>query len=154
MLDLCYNVASYERSRAAKAADRLERSAIGKKKTTNPRPGLTEEEELEQAFQEITGKPIPEAAPAGKKTRSGGAFAQQTPSDTIRRNRTISIIAICCACVVLLIGILVGGYYYLLGGPDDGLILQNVSAAGIPLGGMTPEEAKAALERATANTYT
>lgn len=154
MLDLCYNVASYERPRAAKAADRLERSAIGKKKTTYPRPGLTEEEELEQAFQEITGKPTPEAAPAGKKTRSGGAFARQTPSDTIRRNRIISIIAICCACVVLLIGILMGGYYYLLGGPDNGLILQNVSAAGISLGGMTPEEAKGALERATADTYT
>lgn len=37
---------------------------------------------------------------------------------------------------------------------DDGLILNNVYAAGVNLSGMTPEEAKTALENATGNTYT
>lgn len=37
---------------------------------------------------------------------------------------------------------------------DDGLILNNVYAAGVDLSGMTPEEAKTALENATGNTYT
>ena len=37
---------------------------------------------------------------------------------------------------------------------DDGKILKGVVAAGVPLGGMTKEQAAAALEEATANTYT
>lgn len=37
---------------------------------------------------------------------------------------------------------------------DDGKILKGVVAAGINLGGMTPEEATVALEEATTNTYT
>lgn len=37
---------------------------------------------------------------------------------------------------------------------DDGLILKGVYAAGVNLGGMTPEEATDALEEATADTYT
>ena len=37
---------------------------------------------------------------------------------------------------------------------DDGRILKGVVAAGVNLGGMTPEEATAALEEATVNTYT
>jgi len=37
---------------------------------------------------------------------------------------------------------------------DDGLILNNVYAAGVDLSGMTPEEAKTALKNATDNTYT
>ena len=37
---------------------------------------------------------------------------------------------------------------------DDGLILNNVYAAGVDLSGMTQEEAKTALKNATGNTYT
>lgn len=37
---------------------------------------------------------------------------------------------------------------------DDGLILKGVVAAGVNIGGMTPEQARVALEEATANTYT
>lgn len=37
---------------------------------------------------------------------------------------------------------------------DDGLILKGVVAAGVNLGGMTPEEAAEALQEATADTYT
>ena len=37
--------------------------------------------------------------------------------------------------------------------PDDGRILKGVLAAGVDLGGMTPEEAKFALDEATADTY-
>jgi len=36
---------------------------------------------------------------------------------------------------------------------DDGLILNNVYAAGVNLGGKTPEEAKAMLQEAVGNTY-
>lgn len=115
----------------------------------------TEEEELEQAFRQITGTAAPASQPnTAKKSKSGGAYVKQAPEDTIRRNRTIAIIAICCACVVLLIGIGIGAYYMLLGGSDNGRILNNVSAAGVQLGGMTPEEAKNALTQATKDTYT
>ena len=124
----------------------------------------SEEEELEQAFRRITGDSAPAAksstpqkkkSSGGKyaKASSGGKYAKASSADSIRRNRMIAIIAVCCAAVVLLIGIGVTVFYGLTGGPDDGKILDNVSAAGIRLGGMTPEEATAALERAVAKTF-
>lgn len=123
---------------------------MSKKKST-----WSEEEELEQAFRQITGDSAPAAkssTPQKEKT-SGGKYAQAASADSVRRNRVIAITAVCCAAAVLLAGIGIAIYYGLTGGPDDGKILDNVTAAGIQLGGMTPEEATAALERAVAQSY-
>lgn len=55
---------------------------------------------------------------------------------------------------MLLVAILIGVLVVTLRKPaDDGKILNNVYAAGVNLGGMTPEQAKAALHGATDNTY-
>lgn len=71
-----------------------------------------------------------------------------------RRQRNI-LIAACAAAVLILIGLVVL-IVSLLSGPeeDDGLILDNVFAAGVNLGGMNVNDAKAALHAATDNTYT
>ena len=49
--------------------------------------------------------------------------------------------------IILLLSMLNGG------DKDDGKILSNVYAAGVNLGGLTPEEAKTKLHDATDNTY-
>ncbi len=71
-----------------------------------------------------------------------------------RRKQRIMLISIIAAAVVLLIvlGIILVNT---LNKPavDDGKIISNVYAAGINIGGMTPEQAKEALQKATAQTY-
>ncbi len=56
--------------------------------------------------------------------------------------------------VILLIAILVLAIRSFSSDEDDGLILDNVIAAGVNLGGMDADQAAAALESATGSTYT
>lgn len=57
--------------------------------------------------------------------------------------------------VVIMLAAIIGTVCFLFSKPkDDGKILNNVIAAGVNLGGMTPEEATDALHQATDNTYT
>lgn len=70
------------------------------------------------------------------------------------KNKKIILVSLCSVALVLLIGIIFCVWYFLGGGPDDGLILNNVTVAGINIGGMTPEEATATIQRATGTTYT
>jgi vancomycin resistance protein YoaR len=70
------------------------------------------------------------------------------------RNRKIAIITVCSVILVVLIGLIVGMIVYANRNKDDGLILNNVYAAGINLGGMTQEDAKNALHLVTDNTFT
>lgn len=69
-----------------------------------------------------------------------------------RRNQIILIAS--CAVVVALIGIFFLVKLLNRGPKDSGTIYSNVWAAGVNLGGLTPEEAKVALKNATDNTYT
>lgn len=69
------------------------------------------------------------------------------------KKKKIIMISLCCAAVLLLVGIIVGVTKLLKGGSDDGRILNNVIVAGVDVGGMTPEQAKEALHRATDLTY-
>lgn len=69
------------------------------------------------------------------------------------RGRKGLIIAICVVAALLLAAIVGGVMLFLSANADDGLILSNVSVAGINIGGMTPEEAKSAIHRATDLTY-
>ncbi len=64
-----------------------------------------------------------------------------------------AIAAICLATVAIVAGLLVGCIYLLNQDNDDGTILENVSAAGVDLGGMTKQVARYAIEAAAEKTY-
>lgn len=101
--------------------------------------GNREEAELEKAFRDMTKQP------KNKKPASGG---------TKKESKSKKIILIACSLALVLLVAVVGISIASSATPaDDGLILPNAYAAGINLGGMTPEEAKNALSLATHDTY-
>ena len=67
----------------------------------------------------------------------------------------VMLISICALVLVALLGtiLVVGKMFSSPKAEDDGLILSGVTAAGIDLGGMTPEEAQMALYRVADNSY-
>ena len=73
-----------------------------------------------------------------------------------RKSKKLPILLISiCTLVLLLLGAAAFGVMHYLGQEkDDGLILNNVTVAGVNIGGMTPEEAAAAIHRVTDMTYT
>ena len=73
------------------------------------------------------------------------AAPQKRKSRMSRKDRT-TIIALCAVAAVLLIAIIVAVCVMAGGDQDDGLIKNNVYVAGVNLGGMTQEQAKAALQ--------
>lgn len=80
---------------------------------------------------------------------------EETPrSSRYDQNRKKLLIAICAAALLLLIAIIIGLVLFFGSNADDGLILNNVTIAGVNVGGMTPEEAEKAVHRATDLTYT
>lgn len=89
--------------------------------------------------------PRPAAAP-----RSGAAAAQRRREKEKQRRNLIILI---CAAALLLVGIVIAAIAIFTGGPENDRILRNVYAAGVNLGGMTIDEAKDALHKATDNTY-
>ncbi|MBQ6997607.1 MAG: VanW family protein [Oscillospiraceae bacterium] len=84
------------------------------------------------------------------------------PSSADRRKATaekkkkekILVITLCSVAAVLLIAAIIG-IISLVGSnaPKDGVIMDNVWAAGVNLGGKTPKQAKDALHQATDNTF-
>ena len=77
----------------------------------------------------------------------------QEESTSVSKNKRIIAISLCSVALVVLIGIIAGVAIFLNSSKDDGLILNNVTVAGVNIGGMTPEAAAAALRRATDMTY-
>ena len=77
--------------------------------------------------------------------------ADRRRRDAKRKRNTI--IALSAVAAVLLIAIIATCAIMFSSTEDDGLILNNVYAAGVNLGGKTPEEAKVLLQEAVANTY-
>lgn len=75
------------------------------------------------------------------------------PSKRPGKGKKAALICLISAAVVLVIGLILGVWYFAGDLGDDKLILNNVTAAGINLGGMTKDEAKTALHRATDLTY-
>lgn len=67
--------------------------------------------------------------------------------------RKILLVSICAVTVLLLAAIIAGILFFVNANKDDGLILNNVTVAGVNIGGMTPEEAAAAIHRATDLTF-
>lgn len=78
----------------------------------------------------------------------------ESGSSAVSKNKKIMLISLCSVALVVLIGLFVSVFFFLGGGFDDGLILNNVTVAGVNLGGMTQEEAVRVLRAATENTYT
>ena len=88
--------------------------------------------------------------PAPKSNQSRGQAAASRKKNGGKK----LLITLCSIAAVLLLMIIGMVIYLLIPAPDDGLILSNVTVAGIDLGGMTPGDAKDALHRATDLTYT
>ena len=78
---------------------------------------------------------------------------KNTPSPE-ERNTFIRGTAMAVALLVLILGTVAGIWWFLAYTEDDGLIYPNVYALGLNLGGMTPEDAAAALHEQTDGTYT
>lgn len=103
----------------------------------------------------MDGTGRPGSASSGRQGRA--TPPRPTPSRRAaqkkRRQQSI-LIGVCAAAAIILI-ILIIVLFSLLNKPeeDDGLILDNVFAAGVNLGGMTPEQAKAELKAQTDDTY-
>lgn len=71
-----------------------------------------------------------------------------------RKNRRIILVSLCALAVTVLLGVILAVSFLLVGDQDDGRILNNVTVAGVNLGGMTREEAVRVLRAATDRTYT
>ena len=71
----------------------------------------------------------------------------------ITKKEKITLITLGSITAVLLIAAIILISTMFAAPADDGRILKGVMAAGVNIGGMTPEQATAALEKATANTY-
>lgn len=65
----------------------------------------------------------------------------------------LTIIILVCVAAALLIGIIIAAISIFSTPQDNGQILSNIYAAGVNIGGMTQEQAKAALHKATDHTY-
>lgn len=113
---------------------------IAKGKFSQPRGGAWQEPE-ESRYE----------APAAQSTAVKKSKSRSTSQ---ARTRKVLLICLCAVAVVLLITAIVGIWFFMRATADDGLILNNVTAAGINLGGMTKEEAAATLHKATDHTYT
>lgn len=75
-------------------------------------------------------------------------------SPKVKKHKKIALISLCCAALLILGGIIAAVSILMSQPEDDGLILNNVTAAGVNLGGMTLEQAEQALRAATGDTYT
>lgn len=96
---------------------------------------------------------VPPAADSEKMTIGEQKAAAADPAAQAK-NRKIILISICSVAVVLLIGVIVSIWYFYGWPTHKGLILNNVMVGGINLGGMTTDEARAAISDLTDHTFT
>ena len=99
-----------------------------------------------------------QAAPS--RQRAASAPARTSKKQTGKKglaaifgDQKMTVIILSIIAVVMLVSLVVTILVMTASPKDDGLILNNVYAAGVNLGGKTPEQAKAALREATSNTY-
>ena len=94
-------------------------------------------------------------APASTEVKYTPSEARQADFSTKpqSKHKKIMIISISVVALMLVLAIGLGTWWYLNYTEDDGLIYNNVYAYDINLGGMTPEEAREALNEAVADTY-
>lgn len=114
-----------------------------KKKGQFQQPRKRQDDELEQAFRQVTEQ-------ANRKHRPADA-APDDPGDARKKKRLLIVSGIIAAVVILAAA--AGIWWFLDTTKDDGLIYSNVYVYDINLGGMTPQQAEQALHQATDDTY-
>ena len=127
---------------------------------------LPEEPEEIPAREEIPAEPVtemfilpedPDETAVLPETEEPEDFSEpEEPevSPKIKKHKKIAMISLCCAALLILGGIVAAVSILMSMPEDDGLILNNVTVAGVNLGGMTLEQAEQALLAATKDTYT
>lgn len=132
-------------------------------KFSKPRRTFTDSQEtviLPKIPAESKPKPAPEAhatqetfdIPPAAPQEEFDAFDTDTGSSA-GKHRKVMLISLCSVAAVLLIGVIAAVWFLFGRDPNNHLILNNVYVAGVNLGGMTKDEAKAALHKATDLTY-
>ena len=130
--------------------------AAGTPESTPQDPGATQ-----RVFVSDTGvsaTPPASAAPVRKprpdpQRRTPNAEQRASAAAARKKKEKITIITLCSIVAVLLIAVVIVIASTASSSSDNGLIFNNVFAAGVDLSGMTPEQAKSALHEATDNTY-
>lgn len=87
------------------------------------------------------------AASSGNRKHRGGRYRKNSGPNLV------AVAAICLAAVAITGGLIAGCFYLTNRDKDSGTILENVSIAGVDVGGMTKEVARYAVEAATEKTY-
>jgi len=102
---------------------------------------------------DANGHPTPPAPRRRPDSRPRPTPAQRAAK---KRRQQNAVLIILCLIAMLILGFLGAVMIGILNEPeeDNGLICDNIYAAGENLGGLTPEEAKIKLEEATKYTYT
>lgn len=88
-----------------------------------------------------------EAKHSARGSSSSGRYKKKKTSQ-----RKVGIIAICIA-IVAIVAALLAGYVYFSNADLDGIILENITVAGVDVGGMSQRDAIEAVSAATADTY-
>lgn len=110
--------------------------------------------EVTDATQRIQVNPTGTNRPATPPRRPSDTAQRRRAAAAKKRKERITIITLIVIAAILLIGVIIGVMVMVLRKPeDDGLIYKKVFAAGVDLGGMTQEQAKEALHKATDDTY-
>lgn len=114
----------------------------------------TSEHEVSDATQRLSVNTETPQRPRSTPVQRTNSAERRKATAEKKKKEKILVITLCSISAVLLIAAIIGIFSLILPkSPKDGLIQQNVFAAGIDLGGMTPEQAKAALHQATDNTF-
>lgn len=112
--------------------------------------------EESQFLEETADDPVVPAAPVYEEDDEEEEYEEERPKPKRKsgNSRKALIGAIITATVLLVVSIVAAVSLFINANADDGLILNNVTIAGVNVGGMTPEEAAKAVHRATDLTYT
>lgn len=103
---------------------------------------------------------VPDPVPVQPQNRPRPALNPQPEEEYeeepnfLERYKKPILVGCCAAVLLLVIAIIVMVISLRNAEADDGRILNNVIVAGVNVGGMTPEQAKSAIENATGDTYT
>lgn len=119
-----------------------------------PESGVQDPGATQRVF--VSGNQVttPARKPAVPQQRTAARNEQRASAAAARKKKEkITIITLCSVLAVLLIAVVIVIASTVGSTSDNGLILKNVFAAGVDLGGMTQEQAKTALRKATDNTY-
>lgn len=135
---------------------------MAKGKFSKPRTRVQEDLEIEQALEQVSEQPLsPRSAPQEVYQKLESEPYQEAFDDydepespAVSHNKKVAIIALCVLAIVVLIAAVLAGGYFLSDAVENGTILNNVTVAGVNIGGLTREEAKKVLHQATDTTYT